>query len=308
MMRETEIWERNHETNAGEGEQVRGARKLRRITDRVVRRGPRTVVWTQPTANLGNFLYEWMHAYLARAEGRDVVCLATPAMDPWLAVVGDQARRLVVARGEVHPWDRIDPSQHNEWGVHLGAERVERFVQEFLLPAGVADLASVPAELHPGPDDVVVNVRGGDYLLPQYWSHYGFVLEEYLRAALDEHRRQRPIARILVVSDGITWCAEQLTWLDAYAKRVDLLTTPLPPVVHLAVLARAPRLVLANSTFSYWGGYLSTVLYQRPEQVVAPWFHRRDHHGGAAWQLDPRWSVVDDIPSHWAHPDDVSGD
>lgn len=64
-------------------------------------------------------------------------------------------------------------------------------------------------------------------------------------------------------------------------------------------------LVLANSTFSYWGSYLSTWWHGRPESVVPPWFLSRADNGAAAWQLDPTWSIIRDIPSGWGLPEEL---
>lgn len=104
-----------------------------------LRRGDRKVLWTQPTAHLSNFLYDWMHAWTWQRRGLDIVCLRTPTTEPWI-----------------------------------------------------------------------------------------------------------PLFAI------------------------------------------------------YWGGYLSTWRHGIPGNVIAPWFHIRPE--GAAWQLDPRWTVVTEIPSHWALP------
>lgn len=150
------------------------------------------MLWTQPTAHLGNFLYEWMHAYCWQQQGMDIVCLRTPSMDPWVEVFGDRTDALLVEPDDVRLTDRRELGLHNEF-------------------AAARDPPGDP--------------------------------------------RQRP------------------------------------------------RLILANSTFSYWGGYLSRWCFRDPTQVVAPWFHILSDLGGAAWQLDPEWSVVRDIPSGWALPD-----
>ena len=44
----------------------------------------------------------------------------------------------------------------------------------------------------------------------------------------------------------------------------------------LAVLACAKRLILANSTFSYWGAFIAQVLGAQLENIVAPAFHQGD--------------------------------
>lgn len=275
-----------------------------RFQDRWVRRGRRTVLWTQPTAHLGNFLYDWMHAYDQRQRGADVLCLRTPPMDRWLPVVGPAARELLVEPGDVRLTDRREKGLHNEFGPHFDATTLTRFIEGFLEPTGIVDADRVPAHLRVTREDLVVNVRRGDYVTNEVnWRNYGFDVDDYLRVALARSRDVGgPVRRILVVSDGIDWCRSHLGWLAEHCEELAFEDTGQPPEVHLALLANAPRLVLANSTFSYWGGYVSAWRSGRPQDVVAPWFHVRTDLGGAAWQLDPRWSIVRDIPSGWTLP------
>ncbi len=275
-----------------------------RFQDRWVRRGPRTVLWTQPTAHLGNFLYDWMHAYDQRSRGEDMVCLRTPAMDRWLPVFGDRAADLLVEPEDVRLTDRREKGLHNEFGPHFDEHVLARFIQGFLEPSGALDIDRVPATLRVTDRDVVVNVRRGDYVTnADNWRNYGFDVEDYLRVALARSLEVGgPVRRILVVSDGIEWCESNLAWLSSHCEVLDFENTGQPPEIHLGLLANAPRLILANSTFSYWGGYLSAWRFGRPEQVVAPWFHIRSDADGGAWQLDPRWSIVRDILSGWELP------
>lgn len=283
--------------------QVRKA--LGGLQDRWIRHGRRTVLWTQPTAHLGNFLYDWMHAYDQRTRGVDMVCLRTPPMDPWLPVFGDPAAELLVEPEDVHLTDRREKGLHNEFGPHFDEDTLARFIEGFLEPTGLLDADRVPVDLRIGTDDVVVNVRRGDYVTNEVnWRNYGFDVHDYLRVALARSVEVGgPVRRILVVSDGIEWCESNLAWLSSHCEMLDFENTGQPPEVHLGLLANASRLILANSTFSYWGGYLSAWRSGRPEQVVAPWFHIRTDLGGAAWQLDPRWSIVRDIPTKWRLPD-----
>lgn len=282
----------------------RARKALDRFSDRWVRRGPRTVLWTQPTAHLGNFLYDWMHAFEMRRLGLDVVCLRTPPMDRWLPFFGDATRALLVEPHDVRLTDRREKGLHNEFGPNFDGHVLARFADGFLEPSGVVAPDRLPTDLRVTDRDVVVNVRRGDYVTNEAnWHNYGFDVHDYVRVALDRSVEVGgPIERILVVSDGIDWCEAHMGWLAERCHVLDFEDSRQPPEVHLALLADAPRLVLANSTFSYWGGYLSAWRSGRPEQIVAPWFHIRYDLGGAAWQLDPRWTTIKDIPTGWALP------
>eukprot|EP00918_Siedleckia_nematoides_P097362 GHVU01213481.1.p2 GENE.GHVU01213481.1~~GHVU01213481.1.p2 ORF type:complete len:297 (+),score=47.55 GHVU01213481.1:915-1805(+) len=287
------------------GAGVRIPWRVRRPLERAVRRGKRKVLWTQQTANLGNFLYDWMHAFNYRAKGEDIVCLRTPKTEPWVPVFGALADELLVRREDVRLTDRREKSLYNEWGVGFDERDLDTFLEGFMKPSGVIDPDRVPAECRLGEKDVLVNVRRGDYVSnPANWQNYGFDVVDYLTVALERSREVGgDIGRILVVSDDSVWCQDHLGWLAEHGTHVDFETGGHSPASHLAILANAHRMILANSTFSYWGGYMSAWRYGRPEQVVAPWFHIRADLGGAAWQLDPRWSVIRDIPSGWSLPE-----
>lgn len=272
-----------------------------RWADRFVRRGRRKVLWTQPTANLGNFLYDWMHVWTWQRRGLDIRALRTPATERWIPLFGTAAEDLVVARDRVRWTDRREKDVYSAFGRSFTCKELDDFIAGFIAPSGLIDPDGVPPGRSAGPGDVVVNVRRGDYYASEANRRaYAFDLDEYLAAALAQAAKQSSITRLIVVSDGIDWCIEHLGWMREHASAVEFVTEPLPPETHLAIVANAPRLILANSTFSYWCGYLSTWLSEQPQQVIAPWFHIRPE--GAAWQLDPRWMIVKDIPSQWDLP------
>lgn len=179
--------------------------RARHLARRVVQRGKRSVVLTQETAGLGNFLYEWRYAWSERQSGRDVVCLATPKMEPWLRVFGAAAVPLVVRRDQMRLTDRRIREVHNEFGVHFGAQDLEVFAAGFLEPSGVIDLAQVPVEQRMTDSDVLINVRRGDYFsVDAHRRSYAFDVDEYLSAALDIARAHGPIDRILWSPTGRT--------------------------------------------------------------------------------------------------------
>lgn len=106
------------------------------------------------------------------------------------------------------------------------------------------------------------------------------------------------VVSIHVVSDGIDWCHARLGWLADYAPLT--FADGETPMQNLVTVATARRLVLTNSTFSYWGAYISNVLHRdNHAHVHAPWFHARTIADGRAYQLDPRWTIIENIPGGW---------
>lgn len=165
----------------------------------------------------------------------------------------------------------------------------------------------LPIVTNVGDEVVTLNVRRGDYYSdPRHRAAYGLDIRAYVRAALNGSREQLPIERVDVVSDDPEWCQQQMPFLAEYGE-TTFQRSGHDPVANLAQLASSRRLVLANSTFSYWGGYISNAVHgDNHELVWAPDFHRRGLIDGTAFQLDPRWSVVNNAetmgerdPSRW---------
>lgn len=267
---------------------LRGWVAARTLAGRLVRRGPRTVLTTPATARVGNLLYFWLHCHRMGRLGRDVRTLAVPGCRPWLDIWPGLAARFVVAPGEVRRWDRRGdvPLRHFQtWGADYARAELEHFVRERLLTPGfVSRMPAVPAGA------LTVNVRRGDYYsVPEYRERYAFDIESYVREAVGRVAGDADLSEVLIVSDDPAWCRQRLGWLTEVA---PVRCVAGGPVEHLTTLAASRRLVLANSTFSYWGAHLSSVVHGADTRVVAPQFHSRHVDGGRSWQLDPRWDVV----------------
>jgi hypothetical protein len=248
---------------------------------------------TSPAIRIGNLLYVWLHVHHRRVAGQDVRALWTVASEDWDDLWGLSDAGLVVHRAEMRVWDRREemPVLHfQQFGVDFTADDVHRFAGEVLLRGRFAELVDAVAD----PDALVVSVRRGDYYAdPELRARYGFDYEGYLHEAWRRScERDGVPQRVVVVSDDEAWCRAHLGWLAGACEQVGFAHED--PVRDLARLAAARRLVLANSTFSYWGGYLSGVRHPGSEDsLVAPRFHVRDVNAGRAWQLDPRWQAVE---------------
>lgn len=263
----------------------------------LVRRGPRTVLWTEPRLGLGNFLYHWLQVSRLRETGRHAVALRIGEMEPWLPYFPEIDRDFTVARDEVRLDDRREPGFFQGWGVHYWPEHVERFVDFALRQTTLPVRPDLDAER------VVINVRRGDYFESLFASRYAFDQEAYLHVALERASRVgAPIRRIHVVSDDIAWCRTALAWLGDDAEVTFAADAP-TPADDFATLSSARRLIVTNSTFGYWAAHFSNGLYgDNHQDIVVPWFHDRTMWSGASYHLNPAWTVVRDIPGGWDAP------
>ncbi len=279
---------------------------MRRALLSPIRRG-RPVAWTPNFMGFGNVLHVVMWAWLQERAGNRSFVLATPAIEPWMDTFPGM-RRYVLERHEVKFTDRRrfpwrETKELREVDPEAGYDSFDdadflNFVNEVVIPGSPM---SEPGFVDVDPDLLVINVRRGDhYSVPAIRGEYGFDVDAYLKEAMRELvATQGSPSQILVVSDGPQWCRARLGWLADYAP-VNYPPEDAGAVANLMALARANRIVMTNSTFSYWGAHLSNALRGNNHSLCwAPDFFDRTRNGGRAFLLDPRWSVVRDIPGGW---------
>lgn len=269
----------------------------------LVRRGD-PVTWTPTWMGFGNVLYLWLEAWNAQASGSHRRVLETPGMEPWLAAFPRlREEGLTVPPSQVPFTARRDMP----WKLNLGADaytsdQLEEFIRHFILSAPLfAEDARVDPELA-SERCLVVNVRRGDYYSnPKFERDFGFDQVMYLRTAIPLAVAQHNATdRIHVVSDGLDWCRERLSWLSEHANRVTYASPSETPQQNLLTVASARRLVMTNSTFSYWCGYISSVIYgDNHSSIWAPAFFARFEESGRSKQLDERWSIIEEIEGGW---------
>lgn len=267
-----------------------------------VRRNGRPVAWTPEFMGFGNHALAWFWAWRGSVHGQERRVLRTAAMEPWLDLF-PAARALTLDRADVRftdarptPWsipsDRDAPPFQQDWT----PGELDGFVHDVLLSPAFIDLLRAHES---GDDTLVVNVRRGDYYAPEHIVQWGFDINGFLSVAVPRALAQAPARRIHVVSDGMDWCREHLGWM---AEHVEDLTWADPndtPAQDFACISGATRLVVTNSTFSYWGGYVGGVRLGDSHEVWAPAFFNREQNAGRSWLLLDGWQVVDELPGGW---------
>lgn len=110
-----------------------------------------------------------------------------------------------------------------------------------------------------------VHVRRSDYA--EEWRGHGMLTRQWY---LDHW----PEGRVLVFTDDPAWCADNLPGEVVHFDEV----------VDLFLLSRCRELVISNSSFAWWGGFLS----EAPVTYPDPWFTRSPVGSMAV----PGWTVV----------------
>jgi hypothetical protein len=248
-----------------------------------MRRGDRTLITTPPAGlRFGNWLYLWLDAHQRTLAGERTVVLEAPGMDVWLDAF-PALRGLTVERDLVRFHDRREWDAETSWKQRFNVDFTRRSLDAFVSACLAPYIRSDDTGM------LVINVRRGDYYSDLgHRERYGFDQLGYLQDAL---ARVGPVDRTLIVSDDPDWCRENLLeMVEEASKIVDF--GERDPVSNFKAVAGASRIIGTNSTFSYWGAYVSGVLHAS-SVVVMPRFHGRLPQGSDAYQLDPRWIAID---------------
>lgn len=109
------------------------------------------------------------------------------------------------------------------------------------------------------PGCVALHVRRGDYVPDASGrpTRYRVLGERYYREALARMRSRVRVERALVFTDDPAWCVAHLELGVPF----DVASRPAPAdnaCTELLCLASARRLIIANSTFSWWAAWIAT--------------------------------------------------
>ncbi|WP_298745172.1 alpha-1,2-fucosyltransferase [uncultured Microbacterium sp.] len=253
--------------------------------------GAPCVQLTSPLTRAGNHLYDWMWAFRHDRPRRPARVQHQPSMVPWLAEFPLLDALTLPLATTPRLFADFRGSHEDIFGQHFTRAELARFCT-----ALVASSSSFRTRLSRAADDVghrsvVVNVRRGDYYEHDFLqAAYGLDIEGYVGASLRALRAQGvPADEIVIVSDDLDWCLQHLPAV------VDLPLRPLAqrssPLDDLAALAAARTVILANSTFSFWGAHIGAALH--PDTLVlAPPYHFIDDGVPDKKRFDPTWQVI----------------
>jgi hypothetical protein len=143
-------------------------------------------------------------------------------------------------------------------------------------------------KIRPGSGNIGLHVRRGDYVLPEQQKIQGLTTRAYYERGLSLLRRMGYSDPFYLSTDSLSAVRNE------FAGMGDFIAIEPPADVHpfevVLVLSRMDALVIANSSFSWWAGYIG----ERPGRVVIaprPWFTQsgldtRD-------LLPPDWLTID---------------
>lgn len=151
-------------------------------------------------------------------------------------------------------------------------------------PLSLTDEAfALERQIQEAPYPVSVHVRRGDYLLPANARNFGTCTESYYQAAVQHLQDLHPEATFFFFSDDIAWTKAHLS---VAGRSVYVQPDSGPDYIDLYLMTQCCAHVIANSTFSFWGAFLS-------RDAKAPVVYPKQ------WFKNPDWTVPDIFPNHW---------
>lgn len=177
------------------------------------------------------------------------------------------------------------------WGGYLDLQDIRCLFQ--IAPEDQSRLIQKMTELRdlPGGECLIgVHVRRTDYLVDA--NHMTLPQSYYENAVAQFDRVPKDSRRFVVFSDDVRWC-EQSGFLSLFEPNVSVVQEgELPDYLQLLAMANMDHMIVANSTFSWWGAVLGGGPHSG-KTVVCPreWFP-------ASTQLDPSelfhpgWSII----------------
>jgi hypothetical protein len=128
---------------------------------------------------------------------------------------------------------------------------------------------------------IAVHVRRGDYASS---GAFGLLSADYYREALQWLRQEGLRGPVWLFSDDLDAAA------DLIHEPFEVISSPAGPQEELLAMSRVAGFITANSSFSWWGAWLSG-----SEHVVAPreWFKESPEPAGL---IPPWWTR---LPSQW---------
>lgn len=136
------------------------------------------------------------------------------------------------------------------------------------------------------PGTIALHVRRGDYLAPGASAYHGLAGQRYYQEAVAVLRRLGHDGPLIVFSDDLNAAVDELEPLGG----VEPVEEHLDAVDELLVMGRSSALVTANSSFSWWAGWIGERT-ERPVIAPRPWFD--DLQSDSRDLLLPHWLTLD---------------
>jgi len=178
---------------------------------------------------------------------------------------------------------------------HESEIRSEFTLREPLGKAAESAVADIQAAVHAGRIPVLLTVRRGDYVSNAHiGAHHGAKDSSYYDKAIEEMQGRLGSAaskiHFFITTDDIPWVSENIKPADSRGDAIEtsfLSREGMTDYEEMHVMSLCHHFIIANSTFHWWGAWLSTAAGKKI--VIGP----------RKWVNDPKIDTRDVMPQAW---------
>lgn len=261
-------------------------RNIKKIYCFLFNKKQKSVIAVEHGARLGNFLYFFLHAYISRTNGINLYYLQTPNMEVWLKQF-PFLTDFTISEDDFKWYDNLNwrISYQQFLGVDFSVNKLNSFIENKIIQNN---------DIKPNFGTVqksIINIRRGDFYKNNKSSPSTFNQIEYVEKSISSFPEFLALP-IEIISDDVEWCEKNLSSIfDKLRISVDY-KYDYGPIEDFRALCSAKNLIITNSTFSYWGGYVCAFLSSQ-NVVIAPNFGSTWYSDSIAIQIHPDWNIID---------------
>jgi hypothetical protein len=134
-------------------------------------------------------------------------------------------------------------------------------------------------------NSVAIHVRRGDYIMPEYYYHVGYVCTpQYYKNAIEYISAHHQNLKFFIFSNDFEWVKFNFAFLANYTI-VDTGKEKLSTYYDMLLMSRCKHNIIANSTFSWWGAFLN----RNPANIII-----------APTEFEGKYITIDEVcPPDW---------
>lgn len=259
----------------------------------------RTVVITPKGSRWGNHLYMFLHAYISEKNGTPFKILKLDSMDYWFNEFQNFSKYSLPLNDLRILDEKLTQNIfYQHFNEDFNQNQLEDFItSEILTTEKFQNIIQNKDSI--SDKNLTINIRRGDFFEGEYKNIYGFDQPNYIIHVIDNYLLPKigNINKITVVSDDMIWCKENLDFLQKYTSKVHFPEECIgSPINCLYTIANSKNLIIPNSTFSFWGAYISNAIFNNHKNIYAPVFGARVNQKNIdSYQLNPNWCIIKDF-------------
>ncbi len=253
------------------------------------------VLITPKGARFGNLLYFFLRAFIYKQQGKEFKILYTKHMDELLALF-PMLKEFVLSDYEINFFQIKDDSNnyYQKFGDDFTLNELNNFIKIYLLPSPI--LSENIKNVNKYDNSITLNIRRGDFYEKGNTSLYGYDQIGFIKHVFSSYLETKKYDTIIVVSDDMQWCKSNFDFLNQYTNKVIYPIFINNPIIEsFSWLTQANQLVLSNSTFSFWGAYISNYINQSTQKTYCPIFGSRRISNTDLYQFNPNWKMIKDF-------------